>query len=125
MVIKHQLKGYEAFTQFVDNLKENKGNVYILFSGSKSEDGQSWCPDCVRAKPVVEDALKYTDENSQFVYVEVGDRSFWKDSKCPFRTDKRTKLLVIPTLVRWGHPQKLEGEQCENPDLVEMLFQEE
>lgn len=53
MVIKHQLKGYEAFTQFVDNLKENKDNVYILFSGSKSEDGQSWCPDCVRGKYLI------------------------------------------------------------------------
>lgn len=42
--------------------------------------------------------------------------------KCPFRTDSRTKLMVIPTLIRWKSPQKLEGEQCEKKELVEMLL---
>lgn len=49
----------------------------------------------------------------------------WKDLNCPFRKDPRTRLMVIPTLIKWQHPQKLEGEQCENPDLVELLFTDE
>lgn len=48
--------------------------------------------------------------------------SSWKDDKNPFRTDKRLKLMVIPTLIRWKSPQRLEGEQLANPDLVEMMF---
>lgn len=45
--------------------------------------------------------------------------------KCPFRTDSRLKLMVIPTLIRWKSPQRLEGEHCEKPELVEMLFTDE
>lgn len=48
----------------------------------------------------------------------------WKDSNCPFRKDPRTKLMVIPTLIRWKGPQKLEGEKCAKEELVEMMFQE-
>lgn len=46
----------------------------------------------------------------------------WKDPKCPFRTDPKTKLMVLPTIVRWKTPQKLEGDQCEKPELVSLLF---
>ncbi|GJQ83376.1 hypothetical protein Trydic_g18158 [Trypoxylus dichotomus] len=125
MVVRHDIKGYEAFCKYIDGIKEKKENIYIFFSGSKEADGKSWCPDCVRAKPIIEKALIQADSDSVYVYVEVGDRTFWKDPNCPFRTDKRTKLLVLPTLVRWGQPQRLEGDQCEKEDLVEMLFTDE
>ena len=49
----------------------------------------------------------------------------WKNSNCSFRKDPRTKLMVIPTLVRWNNPQKLVGDQCEKLDLVEMLLTDE
>lgn len=45
--------------------------------------------------------------------------------KNPFRQDTRLKLMVIPTLIRWKTVVRLEGEQCEKPDLLEMLFNEE
>ncbi|KAF7282603.1 hypothetical protein GWI33_002322 [Rhynchophorus ferrugineus] len=87
--------------------------------------GESWCPDCVRAWPVVEIESESLPDDSHFVVVEVGDRAVWKDPNCPFRKDPRTKLLVIPTLKRWNQPQKLEGDQCEKSDLVSMLFNDE
>ncbi|KAF2903097.1 hypothetical protein ILUMI_03085 [Ignelater luminosus] len=126
MVIKHKVEGYDNFCEFMKNLKTDGEYVHVYFSGSKLPSGISWCEDCVRAHPVVEAAVdKIADPKSHFVYVEVGDRSTWKDMNCPFRKDSRTKLMVIPTLLRWGNPQRLEGEQCENPDLVEMLFTDE
>lgn len=98
MVVKHQIEGYPAFCEFIENLKDPKGNVHVLFSGSKLETGQSWCPTCVEgkylfwqtnndislknslnyviiAKPVVEEALVQAEPDSHFVYVEVGDRA--------------------------------------------------
>ncbi|XP_044755169.1 uncharacterized protein LOC123314116 [Coccinella septempunctata] len=71
-------------------------------------------------EPVVREQLKHADPESVFIYVEVGDRPTWKNPQCPFRKDSRTKLMQIPTLVRWGGPQKLAGEQCEKPELFEM-----
>lgn len=49
----------------------------------------------------------------------------WKDINCPFRVDKETHLMVIPTLVKWKKPQRLEGEQCANVDLLKMFFEED
>lgn len=49
----------------------------------------------------------------------------WKDLNCPFRKDPRTHLVFLPTLLRWKSPQRLDGERCCQPDLVEMLFTDE
>lgn len=70
----------------------------------------SWCPDCVYALPVVKNALKNADKVSYFVYVKVVGMNY------SFRKDSRTKLMVIPTLVQWGRPTKLEGKQFAKPD---------
>ena len=49
----------------------------------------------------------------------------WKDQKCPFRTDSRTKLNVLPTLTKWGTQKRLEGDDCLKDELVEMLVTDE
>lgn len=54
--------------------------------------------------------------------MDVGDRPTWKDANCKFRKDPETFLQVIPTLVRWKNPQRLEGPQLENEGLLEMFF---
>lgn len=41
---------------------------------------------------------------------------------CPFRTDKDIHIQVIPTLVNWLNPERLEGAQLLNNDLLEMFF---
>lgn len=33
--------------------------------------------------------------------------------------------MVIPTLIKWGGPEKLEGAQCEKPELLDMLLTDE
>lgn len=79
----------------------------------------------VRAEPVIQEALQYAGENSHFIHVEVGDRPYWKDLNCPFRKDPRTHLVFLPTLLRWKSPQRLDGERACQPDLVQMLFEDE
>lgn len=59
------------------------------------------------------------------IYVDVGDRATWKDIKNPFRLDKDTHLSVIPSLIRWKQPQRLEGDQLLRPELLQMFFTEE
>lgn len=126
MAKQYKVTGYEKFIEFMGNtnfLKNEMVNVY--FSGSKDVSGNSWCPDCVAVQPAVDEALSKLTDLSHFVYVDVGDRAFWKDMKNPFRTDKNTHLQVIPTLIRWKGPQRLEGEQCGNPELLDMFFNDE
>lgn len=124
--VRHKVGGFESFIAFIQELRVPVGqNVNVYFSGAKTDSGESWCPDCVVAEPVVMAALERTQEPSQFVYVDVGDRAFWKDTKNPFRMHKDTHLSVIPTLIRWKGPQRLEGDQLLNPDLLDMFFNDD
>ena len=88
--------------------------------------GKSWCPDCVTAQPVVEATLeKELKEPANYLYVGVGDRTFWKDPNCIFRTNALTKLKSVPTLFKWGAAgNRLEEEKCAKPDFITMLFDE-
>lgn len=124
MVNHHKVTGYEAFVAYIQKFKSD-ANVNVYFTGSKDLTGESWCPDCNVAWPIVEEALNKVSDESHFVYVDVGDRAFWKDMKNPFRTDKTTHLSVIPSLLRWKGPQRLEGEQLNSADLLDMFFNDE
>lgn len=53
-----------------------KRNIFILFTGNKDvTNGKSWCPDCVKAEPVLEKCLESLPENSDFITCYVGDRA--------------------------------------------------
>lgn len=50
MVVRHHVEGYEPFCDFMKSFSGDGQPVIILFSGSKLENGESWCDDCVRGK---------------------------------------------------------------------------
>lgn len=57
------------------NVIEKGKKVFVLFTGSKDvSTGESWCPDCVKAEPVLEKSLESLPENSEFITCYVGDR---------------------------------------------------
>ncbi|XP_043494664.1 thioredoxin domain-containing protein 17-like [Polistes fuscatus] len=123
MTIRHHVKGYNDFVKFFENLKTEEP-VFVLYTGAKLENGQSWCPDCVEAEPFIEAGLKTLPEKSHFVEVQVGDRAFWKDPNCIFRKDNKTQLKVLPTLALWGTQKRLQGSECQSEVLLDMLFTE-
>lgn len=44
-----QIEGYENFDNYAKDINFNVGwspPVYFYFTGSKMENGRSWCPDC-------------------------------------------------------------------------------
>ena len=46
MARKLNVEGYEELQK---SLQDNQGQIiFVLFSGSLEENGQSWCPDCVK-----------------------------------------------------------------------------
>uniref|UniRef100_A0A8D0BR29 Thioredoxin domain-containing protein 17 n=1 Tax=Salvator merianae TaxID=96440 RepID=A0A8D0BR29_SALMN len=101
-----------------------RGRVFIYFSGDKEPlSGSSWCPDCVKAEPIVRAELPHLPDGSVFIYCQVGDRAYWKDPNNEFKKD--LKLTGVPTLLKYGTPQKLVEEECFKSDLVRMLFTED
>lgn len=43
----------------------------------------------------------------------------------PFRNDNELKLRVIPTLIKHGSSQRLEGSQCTSREFLDMIFDRE
>ncbi|XP_011873993.1 PREDICTED: thioredoxin domain-containing protein 17-like [Vollenhovia emeryi] len=123
--------GYDNFLRYVEQLrlKRVERPTYILFTGSPLPGSdESWCSDCVEAEPFISKAFlglaaeAEEPKRTLFVKVTVGDRAFWKDQHCPFRTDPITKLKVLPTLIKWGTQKRLEGDQLLKPELIELLL---
>lgn len=50
MITHHNVNGYEECSKLLENLKSSGVPIVIYFSGSKNEDGVSWCPDCQNGK---------------------------------------------------------------------------
>ncbi|KAM4701401.1 thioredoxin domain-containing protein 17 [Discoglossus pictus] len=116
-----KVQGYEEFSKEVE---KHKGKaVFIYFSGSKNAEGVSWCPDCVKAEPVVRGELDNLPEGAVFIYCQVGERPYWKDPNNEFK--KNLKLTGVPTLLKYKSPQKLVEEECLNAELVKMMFADE
>ncbi|XP_028321432.1 thioredoxin domain-containing protein 17 [Gouania willdenowi] len=115
------VRGYEEFCQAVSDRKGK--DIFAYFSGDKDAQGKSWCPDCVKAEPVVRGEMKHLPEDSVFIYCQVGERTYWKDPNNEFK--KNLKLSGVPTLLRYGTPQKLVEDECLKSYLVKMMFTEE
>ncbi|XP_077995571.1 thioredoxin domain-containing protein 17-like [Glandiceps talaboti] len=124
MVQKVSVEGLDAYLEKVEEYK-NKPCVYAYFSGSKGEDGKSWCPDCVAAEPVVEKHLPEAPEDAVFIYCSVGGRAFWKDPNNRFRTHPELQLKGVPTLLQVNTPKRLVEGNLMKDDLVKMFFEED
>ncbi|XP_035436079.1 thioredoxin domain-containing protein 17 isoform X2 [Spodoptera frugiperda] len=125
MVTTLELHGYDEFQKYVANIDPNSRSVVVYFTGEKLPSGLSWCIDCVEAEPVVKAYLNELKKEITFVFVDVGNPETWRNKACPFRTDSRTRLMVIPTIIVWNGVQRLEGSQCAKRELLNMLFEDE
>lgn len=114
------VEGYDDLQKALD---DNQGQIiFVLFSGSLGTDGKSWCPDCVKANPVVQECLQYAPQSSLLIECGVGNREFWKDKSNVFRT--KLGIKCVPTLMLWGKGKKLEEADCAEQVLVKMLFED-
>lgn len=52
MVSVNNVSGFSELENFLSNV-DSKKSVYLYFTGSKLENGLSWCPDCVEGKPLL------------------------------------------------------------------------
>uniref|UniRef100_A0A8C5VCP6 Thioredoxin domain-containing protein 17 n=1 Tax=Microcebus murinus TaxID=30608 RepID=A0A8C5VCP6_MICMU len=66
--------------------------------------------------------LKHVNEGCVFIYCQVGERPYWKDPNNDFR--KNLKITAVPTLLKYGTPQKLVESECLQANLVEMFSED-
>eukprot|EP00249_Psilotum_nudum_P004236 c17776_g1_i1 orf=319-705(-) len=81
---------------------QGHGILLLLFLGDRVPSiGHSWCPDCVRAEPVIYQVLETSDKPVTLLRAYVGDKSTWQNVAHPWRHDERFQLKGVPTLIRW------------------------
>lgn len=117
----------EGIENFLETVEKHSGKrIFALFCGGVSPaTGESWCPDCVKAEPVIEKGVAKAPEDAVFIKCSVGDRATWKDPNCEFRKHPQLKLVGVPTLLEWNTPKRLVEEECSKQDLVDMFFEED
>ncbi|KAJ4841815.1 hypothetical protein Tsubulata_041041 [Turnera subulata] len=90
-----------VFDKFRLEAPKNKANL-ILFLGDKDPSTNlSWCPDCVRAEPIIYKKLEALPDDVALLRVYAGDRPTFKNPNHPWRVDSTFKLKGVPTLFSW------------------------
>ncbi len=111
-----------SILQRVEENPSFSGNLYILFTGSKSPDtGKSWCPDCVRGEPLIMQGLSQISDSVTLVVVDV-EREPYRSQDYSLRRDPRINLRCVPTLMKWEKGQavlRLNDVQCQNVHAVD------
>ena len=98
----------------LDRVKAERGAALFLFFGAEDPaTGESWCPDCVTAEPVLRAACARQRPDLVLNECPIGQRCDWKNQSAhPFRLDPDFRLARIPTLL-------LIEDGCETGRLVE------
>ncbi|CAH2046710.1 unnamed protein product [Thlaspi arvense] len=84
-----------------DESNRNKINFILFLANDDPTTNRSWCPDCVRAEPVIYKTLEESAEEVNLIRAYAGDRPTWRNPVHLWRVDPRFKLTGVPTLVRW------------------------
>lgn len=96
-------------------------SVYIYFTGSKNKDtGLSWCGDCTRASPVIENLMRTVEPGTKFIICDV-EREEYRTPEYFYRNFKDISLRCVPTLICWRNGKvilRLNDSQCQNTDIV-------
>ncbi|KAH9774598.1 Thioredoxin-like protein Clot [Citrus sinensis] len=90
-----------VFDKFKSEAPKNKANFILFLADKDPSTSLSWCPDCVRAEPVIYKTLEASPDDIALLQAYVGDRPTWRNPQHPFRVDSRFKLTGVPTLFRW------------------------
>ena len=101
--------------------------LYVFFGSADPTTGESWCPDCVTADPVLRRACATLRPDMILYECPVGARSSWKNiPEHPFRIHPTLRIARIPTLLflQDGLERgRLVEADCADPAVVEAFLQ--
>jgi hypothetical protein len=100
--------------------------LFLFFGAEDPATGQSWCPDCIIADPVLRRACTSLRPDLTVYECPVGMRSDWKNQPDhPYRQHPATRVARIPTLLFVENGMErgrlVEGD-CAKADVVEAFL---
>ncbi|GAB2276881.1 hypothetical protein Dimus_011592 [Dionaea muscipula] len=115
----------QVFEGFNAELPKHKANLILFLADKDPATSLSWCPDCVRAEPVIYKKLGASSDDIALLRVYVGDRPTWRNPQNPWRVDSRFQLKGVPTLVRWENgaiTARLEDHEAHVENKIDTLL---
>ncbi|KAL2330846.1 hypothetical protein Fmac_018427 [Flemingia macrophylla] len=113
-----------VFEKFRAEAPQNKANLILFLADKDPATSRSWCPDCVRAEPVIYKKLESSPDDILLLRAYVGDRPTWRKPQHPWRVDPKFKLTGVPTLIRWENDAvkgRLEDHEAHLEHKIEAL----
>ncbi len=117
------------FESVFSQLISNKSTFFGYFYGGYDKNGNSWCGDCVEARPIIEEASKLLESQNKVLFLKfpVDDRLEWKKSNFVFRTHPKVKLDRVPTLIYYQNGVEfgrlIEGELFDQKNVEDFIKQ--
>ncbi|KAL2251382.1 UNVERIFIED_CONTAM: Thioredoxin-like protein Clot [Sesamum indicum] len=114
-----------VFEKFRSEAANNKANFILFLADKDPSTNLSWCPDCVRAEPVIYKKLEASPDNVALLRAYVGDRPTWRNPLHPFRSDSRFSLKGVPTLILWEDgvvKARLEDHEAHGESKIDALL---
>ncbi|KAJ3314992.1 hypothetical protein HDV04_004792 [Boothiomyces sp. JEL0838] len=91
--------------------------LYVLFYASENEQGVSWCPDCVKAMPLIRQTLESKLSNATLLEAAAGDRPTYRTMENhPYKSDPVLQLKYVPTLFEYANGTPIPGRKLEDSD---------
>ncbi|CAI0436822.1 unnamed protein product [Linum tenue] len=115
----------QVFSKFKADAPNFNSNFILFLADNEPSTNLSWCPDCVRAEPVIYKKLEESEANVALLRAYVGDRPTWRNPAHPWRTDSNFKLTGVPTLVRWEKDAitgRVEDHEAHLPTKIDALL---
>jgi thiol-disulfide isomerase/thioredoxin len=117
---------FESFLQELRVYHERKNSgkpsqlILIFMANDDPKTGQSWCPDCAKAKPIIDEVMKEF-KHCDVAYVLVGARDEWKRNDNPYRLHE-LKVTNVPTVINMRSNARLVESECFDREKLRKLL---
>ncbi|KAL8167105.1 hypothetical protein V2J09_008604 [Rumex salicifolius] len=115
----------QVWETFKADAPNNKVNLLLFLADKEPSTGLSWCPDCVRAEPVIYKKVESSEMGIGLLRAYVGDRPTWRTPNHPWRVDRNFQLKGVPTLIRWENDAvkaRLEDHEAHREAKIDALL---
>jgi thiol-disulfide isomerase/thioredoxin len=116
----------EVQTRLLASVASGETALFVFFGSEDPMTGESWCPDCVTADPILRRACTTLRPDLVLYECPVGARSSWKNQPDhPFRVHPTLRVARIPTLLFLENGLergRLVEADCAQPAVVEAFI---
>ncbi|KAL3070278.1 hypothetical protein niasHS_016105 [Heterodera schachtii] len=128
--------GHDGLRHVLAELKHStnrvyNGGIFVYFTGAKvAETGQSWCPSCVQADPVIGQAIHKLitfcdlypeDIHVAFIKCDVGPREIWKSPDNSIKADATLDVQSVPTIIEYSlaYEKRVPGRKLDKDEQLQ------